>query len=301
MTEKKIYIGSVGPFIFDDTDLIDDEDGDFAGDTMKSIVTNHQMQITDPPADDEHIVRLEDMDGRIFSATSVADIDDPSTELGALASVNGSILMCYEVSANENEWTMYLFDSAVGTGVNIPYAVAGSSGFWVAVAGKYVFNDLIIDRDLIFTGAGKGLSFGSLCLHEGALNIDISAVGQGVHVKITGLTQGLLNNVTINSDAFRVANVGIYKIDWQISGDSQGNNKDYEVDIFVNSVEQVDGSARREFANVASLGSMSGTGFIDVTSVSHDIDLRIKELGGGAGTDFDIFNLNFNILQIGGT
>ena len=212
MAIKKFYIGSFGPFEYDDTELIDDIDGDFAGETRKAMATTGDL-----------------------------------------------------------------------------------------ITGDVITEEQIVQADLIFQGAGKGLSFGSLYLHEGAQNIDISTPGQGVYAKITGLTTGLLNNVTINSDAFRVANPGIYKVDWQISGDSQGNNKDYEVDIFLNSVEQADGSARREFATVASLGSISGTGLIDVTSASHDIDLRIKETGAGAGTDFDIFNLNFNILQVGGT
>ena len=140
---------------------------------------------------------------------------------------------------------------------------------------------------------------GSLYIHEGAVNVDISAVGQGVHVKIAGFTTGLLKNVTINSNAFNVSKTGAYAVFWMISGDSQGNNKDYEVDIFVNGVEQPDGSGRREFATIASLGSMSGQGHINVTDTAHDIDIRMKETGAGGGTDFDIFNMNFNIERIG--
>ena len=99
---------------------------------------------------------------------------------------------------------------------------------------------------------------------------------------------------------FQVGNTGVYKVDWQISVDSQGNNLTYECDIFVNGVEQSDGSCRRKFGAAADYGSMSGTAILDITSTSHDIDLRIKEVG-GAGTDIDIFNMNFNIVQIGGT
>lgn len=160
--------------------------------------------------------------------------------------------------------------------------------------------DILNLEDISFSDGG-GLAYGSLYIHEATQNIDISAVGQGVYVKITGFTTGLLNNVTINSNAFNVDIPGIYKVDWQISGDSQGNNKDYEVDIFVNGVEQDDGSARREYGAAGSLGSMSGTAILDITNITHDIDLRVKEVGGGAGTDFDIFNMNFNVLLVGGT
>lgn len=146
---------------------------------------------------------------------------------------------------------------------------------------------------------GPAIAYGSLYAHEAALNVDISAVGQGVYVKITGLTTGELSDVSVNSDAFRVGIIGKYKIDWQVSGDSAGNNKDYEFDIFVNSVEKPDGSARRGFGGAGSLGSMSGTAILDITSTSHDIDLRVKETGSGGGTDFDIFNLGFNVVRLG--
>jgi hypothetical protein len=141
---------------------------------------------------------------------------------------------------------------------------------------------------------------GSLYLHEAAVNVDISTPGQGVYVKITGLTTGHLKNASINSDAFNVDYTGWYDVNWSISGDSQGDNKDYEVDIFVNGVEQADGSARRIYAAAGSLGNMGASGHIQVTDTSHDIDLRMKELGAGAGTDFDIFNMTFNLERIHG-
>jgi len=40
VAEKKIYIGSVGPFLYDDTDNIDDPDGDFSGQTLKGLTTD---------------------------------------------------------------------------------------------------------------------------------------------------------------------------------------------------------------------------------------------------------------------
>lgn len=50
MAEKKTYIGSVGPFIFDDTDLIDDLDedgnpsGDFTGLSYKGLATSGSIK-----------------------------------------------------------------------------------------------------------------------------------------------------------------------------------------------------------------------------------------------------------------
>lgn len=40
MAEKKIYIGSVGPLLYDDTDDINDADGDFSGESYKGLMTD---------------------------------------------------------------------------------------------------------------------------------------------------------------------------------------------------------------------------------------------------------------------
>lgn len=40
MAVKKIYVGSFGPALYDDTDLISDEDGDFSGETYGGLKTD---------------------------------------------------------------------------------------------------------------------------------------------------------------------------------------------------------------------------------------------------------------------
>jgi len=179
--------------------------------------------------------------------------------------------------------------------------VLDQSGNIVKLAGDGGKNYLLGDGvgNLTYHGTA-GVPYGSLYIHEGTVNVDISGAGSGVYVKITTLGAGLMNGVTENSDAFNVGTVGVYKVDWQVSADSQGNNLTYELDIFVNGVEQADGSSRRKFGAAADYGSMSGTSILDITNTGHDIDLRIKEIG-GSGTDIDIFNLNFNIMMVGGT
>lgn len=137
MAEKKIYIGSVGPALFEDDEAIDDEDGDFAGELRHSVTSNRQMLITEAPTGDEEIIRLTDIDGRLLTPLSVANIDDPSTELGGKAGVAGALILVYQVKAGRDEATLYEWDVASTAGVDIPYVVAGSSGFWNAIGGKY--------------------------------------------------------------------------------------------------------------------------------------------------------------------
>lgn len=71
-------------------------------------------------------------------ALSVANINDPSAELGAIAgTVVGEQRLCYQAVAGANEWTLYSWDSASATGALTPYRINGTSGQWQAVAGKY--------------------------------------------------------------------------------------------------------------------------------------------------------------------
>ena len=139
MAEKKVYMGSVGPAIYDDDNLIADEDGDFDGVYEHALITDHQLIVTEAPSLDDHVARYSDIQGKILDPVAVTDIDDPSTELNALTGAAGVLLLAYEVGANVDESTLYAWDNAVGTGEDVPHIVAGSSGFWIAVAGKYVY------------------------------------------------------------------------------------------------------------------------------------------------------------------
>lgn len=61
MAERKVWVGSSGPFLYDDTDLIDDEDGDLAGLSIASISTTGQMQVMTAPSINGHVLRMEDV------------------------------------------------------------------------------------------------------------------------------------------------------------------------------------------------------------------------------------------------
>ena len=60
MALRKVYIGSVGPFLYDDTDLIDDVDGDFAGEENRGLITNGQLIVEEAPTKPGHVLRQED-------------------------------------------------------------------------------------------------------------------------------------------------------------------------------------------------------------------------------------------------
>jgi hypothetical protein len=62
MALRKFYVGSLGPFEYDDTDAIDDADGDFSGESYNAIVTSGQLRIGEVPSDSMHAVRKSELD-----------------------------------------------------------------------------------------------------------------------------------------------------------------------------------------------------------------------------------------------
>lgn len=140
MAEKKTYLGSQGPYLFDDTDNLDDPDGDFSGQGQVGIITDSQVVATE-------------FVGIPVSSVSVSNIDDPSTELNSMsASTVGGLIAVYETSAGaDDEFTMYLWDTNAAA-ENVPYTVDGTGGVWVAVGGKYFNNNMLIENDLTIGG-----------------------------------------------------------------------------------------------------------------------------------------------------
>jgi len=66
MAEKKVYIGSVGPFLFEDVDSYDD------GKTLRGLRTN-QIYLEDAATGDNEIVRKFELD--INTSTSDSNVD----------------------------------------------------------------------------------------------------------------------------------------------------------------------------------------------------------------------------------
>lgn len=61
MALRKIYIGSVGPFLYDDTDPIDDEDGDFAGEDHHGFITDGPVKVQKVPTNNHEVLRYDDI------------------------------------------------------------------------------------------------------------------------------------------------------------------------------------------------------------------------------------------------
>lgn len=75
MAEKKIWIGSVGPFLYDDAENVQDPDGTFSGKTQRGVFSEGAIYVDEKPVDSDEVVRMEDLsDGDVLNG-DIIDID----------------------------------------------------------------------------------------------------------------------------------------------------------------------------------------------------------------------------------
>ena len=142
MAIQTMYIGSFGPFQFDDLDLF--QDG-----------SPHRMHLTRTPLLGDDVVRLTDIGGVIGSVIQIvptATIADP-VELNALTgSGNGALAIVAETAgAALDPMTLYAWDSNPGVAPeNPPYTVDGAAGsMWTALSGLYINQNINLAGNII--------------------------------------------------------------------------------------------------------------------------------------------------------
>jgi len=131
MTKRAITIGSlVNYHVYDDNSPDHDP-------ISKAIQVAQPIFVDAPPVDPEDVLRLNELGGLQPSTLSVADITAP-VELNALTGSVTSFKLVFEVDTGPDNVTLYRWDAAVSSGANPPFIVAGLSGFWTAIAGRYI-------------------------------------------------------------------------------------------------------------------------------------------------------------------
>ena len=214
MAIRKIYIGSFGPFEYDDTLPANDPDGDFPGEDHKSILTDGQMRVEQVPVEDEEVLRLVDLAFRVLPPVSVVNVNNP-TELNTLAGDLGALVLAYEIigATGQNEYTLYAYDAS-GPAVNVPYVMdADGAGDerWIAIGGKYAAQVLRLNvltaTKLIANNANKEL-----------VSTNLSAWVDGTALQIT-ITDDGDGTITISIPApFRVPATGANYIQFAANG-----------------------------------------------------------------------------------
>lgn len=73
MAFKKLYAGSTGPSLYDDTSYVGDAEGDFSGVLRHASVTDGQHWVGEAPTEPEHVVRKTDLDAIITGMITLWD------------------------------------------------------------------------------------------------------------------------------------------------------------------------------------------------------------------------------------
>lgn len=99
MAERKLYMGSVGPFLYDDDVPIDDADGDFVGEDCHAVVTSGQIYVEAAPTNPNHVARVSDL----ISMFSHPSIDVTASRIPDTIYKNGDYLTFAQISLRLRE------------------------------------------------------------------------------------------------------------------------------------------------------------------------------------------------------
>uniref|UniRef100_A0A6M3IFD8 Uncharacterized protein n=1 Tax=viral metagenome TaxID=1070528 RepID=A0A6M3IFD8_9ZZZZ len=115
MAEKKIYAGgTVGPLLYDDTDLVDDPDGDFAGVNFHASVTDGQHYIGAAPTLDQHVVRKIDITSTFAFFQNTIFPDPSASDQGATDATYDTVKDLIDAMGSTEKATLVFRHSGVG-------------------------------------------------------------------------------------------------------------------------------------------------------------------------------------------
>lgn len=136
MAIKKYYIGSTGPFYYDDSDLLPND----AVNLQLALRTDGQCLIEEAPSAGENALRLEDISVFIVQEITVADIDNP-TELRSQQKGSKSSLAIVTEAGNPDKKCLYVYDSNCTASEDLPYLVkiTAANEAWIAIAGNAIY------------------------------------------------------------------------------------------------------------------------------------------------------------------
>lgn len=132
MVTKKVWIGSTGPFLFDDSVLYIDEEEVIYPDNQQAIATNGQIVVQSAPSSPVHVVRKQDLDDALGDITAMEG--RITTLESQMASAFGSIdYLSTHVATLEAKFTVGFFTMYVA---GFPTEV--TAGTYYAISDKFV-------------------------------------------------------------------------------------------------------------------------------------------------------------------
>lgn len=152
-------------------------------------------------------------------------------------------------------------------------------------------------------GFGKYITqpgiYGELHIHD---NSTSQAIPTGAtYTKLTCFPGiGFCSNVTCDTanDKITFTKTGKYRVGASLSFLCGTNNVEWKATAFLNNVEQDQIHFERKIGTAGDIGNAGVTGFVNVTTVPWDLDLRAKHDNGGS-IDLTVRYGNFNVEYVG--
>jgi hypothetical protein len=150
--------------------------------------------------------------------------------------------------------------------------------------------------DIIFTGGGAGLCYGSMAQENVPTTVTIETAG--IAVILDGMTGGNTNNVTFqNNQELKVAKAGKYFISWAVSFDmASGSGQEVEGKIGIGGTGQAAGSAHRTIGTGNDTGSICGSAIL---TLSADDLVTIMLENESSTVNIVVAHASLTLMQIG--
>ena len=145
----------------------------------------------------------------------------------------------------------------------------------------------------------EGGTYAEIHLHDASVSQSIPA--GTTYTKVTAFTDdGLSNNCTADAanDKITITKTGRYRVDGSFSSYSGTSNITLRTAIFLDGVEQPQIHTVRKFGNATDVSTGSLSGFINVTSVPVDVDVRTRHDQAGSVNLTPVYG-NLNVQYLG--
>ena len=180
MAVRKVWLGSVGPYQYDDADLINDVDGDLTGETFAGVSTTGQMHVSQDATLPDHVARFSQVQNSILNS----HLQNSDT---MLASGTANQVTASELRAFLNGLTTATSVTVTSNGLDPQISVT-------ALGLKFGRGTILYIPEI--TGVSNSTSF--------SINIPVgwrSAVGVGIPTRVVNGATDILGMIVVRSAA----------------------------------------------------------------------------------------------------
>ena len=142
MPERVYWIGTQGPYYYDDADeqvTVDEanEDNDPDPTLVTAFRTEGQLRVGTAPTEPTHVLRKDEFDSFALQVAVGTSIENP--DLSSYGPPTTFLIVSGE-KAGQPAVTLYVYSTVPASPIPPFICTSSSTGFWIAVAGMYNAN-----------------------------------------------------------------------------------------------------------------------------------------------------------------